>query len=102
MLYVALSKRGIMEIYDGFTGEALKLGDVLRSFERGDVVRVDEIGEQWCGDSHSVPSVWLDAIGSICQPPFKGQLEKFEGKYVLQGYTKEGVTGKTRDYLPRL
>ena len=47
-------------------------------------------------------SVWLDAIGSICQPPFKGQLEKFDGKYVLQGYTKEGVTGKTRDYLPRL
>ncbi len=90
MLYVALPKRGIMEIYDGFTGEALKLGDVLRSIERGDMVRVDEMGERWCG-SESMPTIRLEALADVMGQPFEGTMIEEDGRWILTMYTKLGA-----------
>ena len=90
MLYVALPKRGIMEIYDGFTGEALKLGDVLRSIERGDMVRVDEMGERWCGPEY-MPTIRLEALADMMGQPFEGAMIEEDGRWVLTMYTKLGA-----------
>ena len=72
-------------IYDAFTGEPVLLGETLRSIERGDLVRVVELGQDWLG----VPTIRLETIDQTpCVGPFMGQLvESFGHRYGLAMYT---------------
>ena len=73
-------------IYDAFTMSPIKLGDELRSIERGDMVRVVEMGETWVGQ----PTVWLEPVNlRSAILPFKGNLLRNEETdcYFLKMYT---------------
>lgn len=79
-----------MPIYDPVTNEELKLGDVLRSFERGDMVYVDELGEQFCAGG-ALPTIRLGSFADPMLMPFPGNLIGSPGSYQLKGYTKQGA-----------
>lgn len=75
-------------IYDGFSGRQLKLGDKLRSIERGDIVQVVELGEGMDGE----PTIRLEPF-SRSSPvlPYKGSTfrpdEGGDERRVLYMYT---------------
>ena len=75
-------------IYDAFTNEQLKIGDELRSIERGDTVRVFELGERWCGTADPVPTIWLEPLRTTPPKAFEGRLSDHNGKHCLIAYTK--------------
>lgn len=76
----------MIPVYDAFTMKQIKLGDELRSIERGDMVRVVEMGETWIGQ----PTVWLEPVNlrSAIQP-FRGNLLRNDEAdyYFLKMYT---------------
>ena len=90
MIHIAIDKGVAMEpIYDAFTNEQLKIGDELRSIERGDTVRVFELGERWCGTADPVPTIWLEPLRTTPPKAFEGRLSDHNGKHCLIAYTKE-------------
>lgn len=76
-----------MEIYDAFSNGPIQLGDVLRSVERGDLVRVDEMGERWCGAERTIPTLRLEPIDGRVRP-FEGTIEKIGGVCRLAMYVE--------------
>lgn len=89
MVPIATDKGVAMEpIYDAFTHEQLKIGDELRSIERGDTVRVFELGERWCGTADPVPTIWLEPLRTMPPKAFEGRLSDHDGKNYLIAYTK--------------
>ena len=75
-------------IYDGFSGRQLKLGDKLRSIERGDIVQVVELGEGLDGE----PTIRLEPYSSRASVlPYKGSVVHSEdgggGVCLLSMYT---------------
>lgn len=72
-------------ICDAFTGRPIHLGDKLRSIERGDTVRVVEIGQEWCGG----PTIRLEPVRSDARTaPYKGRLaDRGDGSYAVEMYT---------------
>jgi hypothetical protein len=76
----------MIPIYDAFTMKPIMLGDELRSIERGDMVRVVEMGETWIGQ----PTVWLEPVNMRSAIlPFRGSLLRNgeAGCYFLKMYT---------------
>ena len=89
MIHIAIDKGVAMEpIYDAFTNEQLKIGDEPRSIERGDTVRVFELGERWCGTADPVPTIWLEPLRTMPPNAFEGRLSDHNGKHCLIAYTK--------------
>ena len=89
MIHIAIDKGVATEpIYDAFTNEQLKIGDELRSIERGDTVRVFELGERWCGTADPVPTIWLEPLRTMPPKAFEGRLSDHNGKHCLIAYTK--------------
>ena len=75
-------------IYDAFTNEQLKIGDEPRSIERGDTVRVVEIGRRLEACSNGqVPTARLETVKQNGLPPFEARITKCEYGYVLRDYT---------------
>ena len=72
-------------ICDAFSGRPIHLGDKLRSIERGDTVRVVEIGQEWCGG----PTIRLEPVrGDARTAPYKGRLaDRGDGSYAVEMYT---------------
>lgn len=72
-------------ICDVFTGRPIRLGDKLRSIERGDTVRVVEIGREWCGG----PTIRLEPVrGDARTAPYRGRLvDRGDGSYAVEMYT---------------
>lgn len=72
-------------ICDVFTGRPIRLGDKLRSIERGDTVRVVEIGREWCGG----PTIRLEPVrGGARTAPYRGRLvDRGDGSYAVEMYT---------------
>ena len=72
-------------ICDAFTVRPIRLGDKLRSVERGDTVRVVEIGQEWYGG----PMIRLEPVrGGARTAPYRGRLaDRGDGSYVVEMYT---------------
>lgn len=89
MIHIVIDKGVATEpIYDAFTNEQLKIGDELRSIERGDTVRVFELGERWCGTADPVPTIWLEPLRTMPPKAFERRLSDHNGKHCLIAYTK--------------
>lgn len=67
-----------MEIYPFLDDSPVYLGEELRSIERGDTVRVVEIGRRLdLLSSRPVPTVKLETVRPNGLPPFEARIEKF-------------------------
>lgn len=77
-----------MDIYPFLDDSPVYLGEELRSIERGDTVRVVEIGRR-LGQlgSGQVPTVKLETVRPNGLPPFEARIEKIEYGYFLRDYT---------------
>lgn len=77
----------ILEIYPFLDDSPVYLGEELRSIERGDTVRVVEIGRRLdLLSSRPVPTVKLETVRPNGLPPFEARIEKFESGYFLRDY----------------
>ena len=77
-----------MEIYPFLDDSPVYLGEELRSIERGDTVRVVEIGRRLdLLSSRPVPTVKLETVRPNGLPPFEARITKCEYGYVLRDYT---------------
>mgnify|MGYP007027381350 FL=1 len=77
-----------MEIYPFLDDSPVYLGEELRSIERGDTVRVVEIGRKLDQLSNGqVPTARLETVKQNGLPPFEARIAKCEYGYVLRDYT---------------
>lgn len=77
-----------MEIYPFLDDSPVYLGEELRSIERGDTVRVVEIGRRLDQDRNdAVPTVRLETVLPCGLPPFEARITKGEYGYYLRDYT---------------
>lgn len=78
----------ILEIYPFLDDSPVYLGEELRSIERGDTVRVVEIGRRLDPlSSGQVPTARLETVRSNGLPPFEARISKCESGYFLRDYT---------------
>lgn len=77
-----------MEIYPFLDDNPVYLGEELRSIERGDTVRVVEIGRRLEACSNGqVPTARLETVKRNGLPPFEARITKCEYGYFLRDYT---------------
>lgn len=77
----------ILEIYPFLDDSPVYLGEELRSIERGDTVRVVEIGRKLDQLSNGqVPTAKLETVRPNGLPPFEARIVKCEAGYVLRDY----------------
>lgn len=77
-----------MEIYPFLDDSPVYLGEELRSIERGDTVRVVEIGRKLDKLSNGqVPTAKLETVRPNGLPPFEARITKGEYGYYLRDYT---------------
>ncbi|RNM34201.1 hypothetical protein DMP05_06705 [Slackia isoflavoniconvertens] len=77
----------ILEIYPFLDDNPVYLGEELRSIERGDTVRVVEIGRRLEACSNGqVPTARLETVKQNGLPPFEARITKCEYGYVLRDY----------------
>lgn len=77
-----------MEIYPFLDDSPIYLGEELRSIERGDTVRVVEIGRKLDPLSNGQgPTAKLETVRPNGLPPFEARIAKCESGYFLRDYT---------------
>lgn len=78
----------ILEIYPFLDDSPVYLGEELRSIERGDTVRVVEIGRKLDPLSNGqVPTAKLETVRPNGLPSFEARIVKCEAGYFLRDYT---------------
>ena len=77
-----------MDIYPFLDDSPVYLGEELRSIERGDTVRVVELGRRLDPRSSAqVPTARLETVRQSGLPPFEARIAKGEYGYFLRDYT---------------